>query len=165
MNNQVHRYSSLTEREAMFWAKVNKNGPIPSYRPKLGHCWIWNGYKANSGYGQFGWFGIIISSHIFSYCVLRGVPSAEHELDHLCRVKHCCNPWHLEEVTHKVNMERSVPSQRTKCPKGHKYAGKNLYMTPKGFRRCRRCRADQMQKRRDHFHMLYVMNKPRGESK
>jgi len=24
-----------------FWAKVNKDGPIPAYRPELGPCWLW----------------------------------------------------------------------------------------------------------------------------
>jgi len=28
------------------------------------------------------------------------------ELDHLCRVRSCCNPDHLEPVTHKENIRR-----------------------------------------------------------
>lgn len=34
------------------------------------------------------------------------------ELDHLCRVPLCCNPGHLEDVTHRQNMERMVLSDQ-----------------------------------------------------
>lgn len=29
--------------EERFWAKVNKDGPIPEHRPELGPCWVWTG--------------------------------------------------------------------------------------------------------------------------
>jgi len=31
--------------EIRFWAKVNKEGPIPEHRPDLGPCWVWTGAK------------------------------------------------------------------------------------------------------------------------
>jgi hypothetical protein len=44
---------SLAER---FWAKVDKNGPIPAHAPELGPCWVWTGCTFTSGYGQI-WVG------------------------------------------------------------------------------------------------------------
>jgi hypothetical protein len=35
-----------------FWAKVDKNGPIPAHRPELGQCWIWTGAHNRSGCGK-----------------------------------------------------------------------------------------------------------------
>lgn len=37
-----------------FWAKVDKNGPIPEHRPELGNCWIWTGTLDTHGYGVIG---------------------------------------------------------------------------------------------------------------
>lgn len=39
--------------EERFWAKVNKDGPVPEHCPELGNCWEWTGRKIQSGYGQF----------------------------------------------------------------------------------------------------------------
>src|SRR4051794_27330493 len=29
--------------ESAIWKQIDKNGPIPDYRPDLGPCWIWQG--------------------------------------------------------------------------------------------------------------------------
>ena len=40
--------------EDRFWAKVDKNGPVPAHRPELGPCWIWTAARFKRGYGKFG---------------------------------------------------------------------------------------------------------------
>jgi hypothetical protein len=51
------------------------------------------------------------------------------------------NPQHLEPVTPQENISRSHGNgKKTHCPAGHPYAGRNLYITPKGARVCRACR-------------------------
>jgi hypothetical protein len=35
----------LFQHEENFWAKVDKNGPIPAHAPELSECWIWLGAK------------------------------------------------------------------------------------------------------------------------
>ena len=47
-------------------------------------------------------------------------------LDHLCRNRACVNPWHLEEVTQRVNILRGHHAvadnyRKDKCPQGHLY--------------------------------------------
>jgi hypothetical protein len=37
------------------------------------------------------------------------------ELDHLCRTKSCVNPWHCEDVTTKVNVQRNESPAGIKC--------------------------------------------------
>jgi hypothetical protein len=39
------------------------------------------------------------------------------EVDHKCRVKWCCNPAHLEAVTHAENLRRAYPT----CRRGHDF--------------------------------------------
>lgn len=60
--------------------------------------------------------------------------------DHLCRVRACWNPWHLEPVTTRVNIRRGrVALPRVHCPKGHPYDAANTYVSPKGKRNCVMC--------------------------
>ena len=44
------------------------------------------------------------------------------ELDHVCRVRRCVRPEHLETVTQRENKRRmqwKVRAQQERCPKGH----------------------------------------------
>lgn len=35
-----------------FFAKVDRNGPVPAHNPALGQCWLWRGSRVGKGYGQ-----------------------------------------------------------------------------------------------------------------
>jgi hypothetical protein len=129
------RFLTVTEREYYFWLKVDKNGPIPIHRPDLGPCWT---YPTNQNYAKCAWFGIEVSTHVLAYIFLRGRVPEGLELDHLCRYRKCCNPWHLEAVTHQENMIRAA-NLITHCPKGHSYSGENLQWVYGTVRRCAEC--------------------------
>jgi hypothetical protein len=66
-------------------------------------------------------------------------------LDHLCRNRACCNPWHLEPVTAVVNVMRGVAptaqhARATECVSGHPFDDENTYRNPTtGQRSCRAC--------------------------
>lgn len=83
------------------------------YRVALDGCWLWEGAIDSSGYGEaFNHrLGRIDKAHRVVWEHYRGPlparPSAL-ELDHLCRVRHCVNPKHLELVTHDENQRRAV---------------------------------------------------------
>lgn len=75
-------------------------------------CWLWPGSTYGNGYGSIK-IGSRqdgtrrnTSTHIVTYEALVGPVPEGLELDHLCRVRLCCNPFHLEPVTHSQNMER-----------------------------------------------------------
>src|SRR5205085_12592915 len=81
-----------------FWPKVDLNGPVPSYAPHLGNCWIWKGAKTTYPSGQYGRFrganSRMLPAHRWSYEDANGATNAD-ALDHLCRTTLCVRPDHL----------------------------------------------------------------------
>lgn len=90
-----------------FWAKVNKDGPVPQHVPQLGPCWIWTGSLESTGYGQMasGEGRKLVRTHRFSYTLNVGpIPEGQHVL-HKCDVRHCVNPSHLFIGDASANMQ------------------------------------------------------------
>lgn len=112
-------------------------------------CWRWTGRLDRDGYGIIAVDHIPRSAHRVAYEALVGPIPAGLQIDHLCRVRCCVNPAHLEPVTGRVNTLRSpitvatINSQKTRCPSGHAYVGVNLYTDPVGGRHCRACHRQQ----------------------
>lgn len=94
-----------------FWSKVDKCGPLPLWAPFLGRCWLWTGAPTNQGYGHLKIRGLWVKAHRLAYEMLVGPVPDGLELDHLCRVRLCVRPSHLEPVTHAENVARA-PSRR-----------------------------------------------------
>lgn len=123
-----------------FWRRVDRSGCC---------CWLWTGQVGNRGYGQFKYrLGPqdcrSAYVHRFAYELLVGpIPDGLH-LDHLCRVRLCVNPAHLEPVTNLENTMRSLRSRGQepgKCINGHEKTPDNTYVVPRtGSRVCRICK-------------------------
>lgn len=111
---------------------LNKISPEPN-----SGCWLWTAYLNQDGYGKFGVAGEARYAHVWAYeTFVVPVPDGL-ELDHKCRVRSCCNPHHLEPVTHIVNCRRglvgSQHSSKTHCPSGHPYSESNTrFATQRG---------------------------------
>lgn len=109
-------------------------------------CWEWQSTLCPNGYGRLKTRKKILGErrvHRISYRLLAGEIPDGLVLDHLCRVKHCINPDHLEPVTDRENLRRAF-AMITACPQGHEYTPENTYVKPAtGTRECRRCRAAQ----------------------
>lgn len=112
-------------------------------------CWVWGGC-CTRGYGVITVGSTKDNSrrtrrvHRLVYELLVGPIPAGLELDHLCRVRGCANPAHLEAVTHRENVLRGegLPARnavKTHCPQGHRYTADNTYLTCRGGRMCRTC--------------------------
>jgi hypothetical protein len=103
-------------------------------------CWIWTGCMMRDGYGKVGVNGETMLAHRYSWLLFRGeLPADRPHLDHLCRVRCCVNPDHLEPVTHVENKKRA---QAKFCGRGHPLAAPNLYeyfRNGKYVRRCKTC--------------------------
>ncbi len=93
------RYQFTPEqRLTAFWAKVDKNGPIPQHMPELGNCWLWTGYKLKDGYGRFWDRGKLLLAHRFAY------GDSEVFVLHHCDNPSCVRRSHLFEGTTTDNM-------------------------------------------------------------
>ena len=133
----------------LFWSHVDKNGPIPSYAPHLGNCWLWTGNK-RSGYGLLFIPGESsrYQAPRFSYELENGPIEAGLELDHLCRVAACVRPSHLEPVSHRTNVIRGISmcalnAAKTHCKRGHEFTQQNTGRGKNGKRYCKRCSVEQ----------------------
>lgn len=68
-------------------------------------CWVWQGHiQKGTGYGTLG----IHLAHRLSWERVNGSVPEGLDLDHLCRVRCCINPAHLEPVTRRENVMRGV---------------------------------------------------------
>lgn len=119
--------SILNER---FWAKVQKDDATD--------CWLWTGALNSTGYGQWGVVGKSRSTHRVAYEALVGPIPDGLTIDHLCRVKVCCNPAHLEPVTIAENIRRAGAAIE-QCVNGHDYTAENTLRNSQGHRYCREC--------------------------
>lgn len=133
----------------LFFRKVNKMGRIPRCNPALGNCWEWESGIDRLGYGSFKVSGLktISKSHTISYLHFVGDVPDGLELDHLCRNRSCCNPAHLEPVTHRENMRRGNAA-RTYCPNGHAFTTENTVISSKGWKMCLDCKPISEAKRK-----------------
>lgn len=84
-------------------------------------CWLWtgptsgSGYKATPetpkkgrghGYGRMSLDGQTVAVHLVTWTHYHGFIPGKKQLDHLCENRPCCNPAHLELVTHGRNQKR-----------------------------------------------------------
>lgn len=108
-------------------------------------CWVWQGGRSDTGYGTIRADGQTLLVHRVAYELVKGPIPEGLTIDHLCRVRTCINPDHLEAVTGRINILRGVGSaaqnaRKTHCLRGHPFTAENTYIRPSGGRGCRICR-------------------------
>jgi len=76
-------------------------------------CWLLDDCLNKNGYASVYLKGRSMLAHRFMYMRFhRIVISKSHVIDHLCRVRNCCNPAHLEAVTISENVRRGNASRK-----------------------------------------------------
>lgn len=118
---------------------TNKLMPIPE-----SGCFVWTGQEDRGGYGMVWFEGKKRLTHRVVWQLERGPIAPGMSLDHLCRVRCCVNPYHLEPVDMRTNILRgsgraSLNASKVACSKGHPFTDENTYITSKGSRYCRIC--------------------------
>lgn len=106
---------------------MNLAGITTIRTPSLDDCWLWAGHFYGGGHGKLyvGYDSVnrknlFVSAHRTVYEALVSEIPESLELDHLCEVKACVNPEHLEPVTHQENTKRHYRN-KTHCRNGHSY--------------------------------------------
>jgi hypothetical protein len=130
------------DRESYFWAKVEKKGHLG--------CWVWTGAINPKGYGTFNTGETTTTAHRYAYELLVGPVPEEMQLDHICRVRACVRPTHLEVVTQSENVMRGksfavTNAQKVYCDHGHALTPDNSYGY-KSRRQCIQCAQDAARK-------------------
>lgn len=122
-------------------------------------CWLWTGTVSAAGYGV-----VTVGRHMTRpthrvvWAALVAPLTKGLHLDHKCRVRCCCNPAHLREVTARENIlaEGSLATgaanyRKTHCIHGHPLSIGNLAPSRPGWRVCLVCKraSDRRQTVRD----------------
>jgi hypothetical protein len=122
-----------------------------------GGCWLSDWCTDQKGYSQIWYNGTHVRIHRLVYELLVGPIDSALQIDHLCMVKRCCNPEHLETVTAAVNnararsavadglAERAPRTNRTHCNNGHEF--KETDTLPCGTKRCMVCYNERRRRR------------------
>lgn len=125
------------------------------YKVTESGCWEWQGCTNASGYGTIRRNQKTQLAHRYFYINLKGVIPEGLQLDHLCRVRNCVNPEHLEPVTKAENQRRGY-ILKTHCKQGHEYTPENtIKRSDNNGRRCKTCVKIKERRR-------YVSNRYRG---
>jgi hypothetical protein len=112
-------------------------------------CWVIS-TRESKGYARISDRGKLLYAHRVAYEFCRGTIAEGLQIDHLCRVRNCVNPWHLEIVTSRENSLRgqtipAVNSLKTHCIHGHELTPENTYFKPgcsgRKKRNCKTCQA------------------------
>lgn len=107
-------------------------------------CWLWTGALTAQGYGLTTFRTSNKPSYIHRTVfelLVGGIPEGL-ELDHVCRVRTCANPAHLDPVTHRENLLRSpiapaaINAGKTHCKRNHEF---DTPYVPGRKRRCQIC--------------------------
>lgn len=124
--------------EERFWSKVEIRG--------ADDCWLWTAAHHGDGYGLHRHLGRTSRAHRVAYELTIGPIPEGLMLDHLCRVRDCVNPAHLEPVTNRENILRSeitppgINARKTHCIRGHEFTPDNTLVRRDGAKReCRAC--------------------------
>jgi hypothetical protein len=127
-------------------------------------CWIWVGADGSRGYGQAKLKEKSYRAHRAMYEKFIGPIPDGMTLDHLCCVKSCVNPAHLEPCTDRVNILRSngvtaMKARQQTCRLGHPL----VVLKPNGDRGCRECR--RVRHRAKYADLKALGDAPSGNNK
>jgi len=130
-----HRRKPVDE----YWVEEDRGYASP--------CWVWQG-NTRDGYGRIFREGRLWNAHRWYYEQARGSLPEGTEMDHLCRVRACVNPDHLEPVTRTTNIQRGYKARGkpTHCKHGHEYTPENTLVDKDGAWRCRECQKANMRR-------------------
>lgn len=87
---------------------VVDTGHIEDDQPSPCHLWQGpdSGTGRGGGYGRMSLNGQTVAVHLVVFTHYYGYIPGKKQIDHRCNQRACCNPVHLEMVTHLTNQKR-----------------------------------------------------------
>lgn len=102
-----------TKDNAPVYAAVSREKVQEPYQTiDLGYgtlCWVWQRHVTRHGYGTIG----SKLAHRVFYERYRGTIPQGYDIDHVCGVRSCVNPTHLEAVSRADNVRRGKSAKLT----------------------------------------------------
>jgi hypothetical protein len=88
-------WKEITENDkTLFEDKFNTSYVI------VGDCWLWSRMMTVNGYGALRSGKRVLLAHRFSFWLKHGsIPASKLVVDHICNVRKCVNPDHLQLLT------------------------------------------------------------------
>lgn len=105
MENQRRNDIMLRIQERV---EVIDTGFILDNKPSPCHLWTGpdSGTGRGGGYGRMSLGGQTVAVHLVVFTHYYGYIPGKKQVDHLCNNRLCCNPAHLELVSHLTNQKR-----------------------------------------------------------
>jgi hypothetical protein len=137
-------------------------------------CVLWTGARHIQGYGQTGKDEL---AHRQAWTDAFGPIPSGMQIHHECGVKLCVNVNHMQLLTTREHarlhgLENGLPlalialnaarRTQTHCKHGHEFTEANTYWTTRGWRQCKRCRADRALR---YYHAHHVASRPMPDVK
>ena len=102
-------------------------------------CWTWSSGLYPNGYGKFKLAtgtpgGRAVLAHRWIYQHYYG--EIKNVINHICEIKNCVNPLHLDDVTQLENVRYSLSDY---CLRGHNLNDEDVYVEKNGKRHCQKC--------------------------
>lgn len=128
------------------------------YTSNTGDCWTWAGGLNKDGYGRIQVGQSSAFAHRVSYELRVEAIPEDLVIDHLCRVRRCVNPSHMELVQRAENTMRGYGTgaknaRKTHCIRGHELTQDNIYVylaaSGNPSRTCKACTRIRNKKRVD----------------
>lgn len=123
-------------------------------------CWLWTGTILSTGYGTLAIGSSADATRTMAYVhrlayrhFVGPIPDRKH-IHHVCEVRRCANPFHLQAVTSKEHQAIHAKPLVAKCGNGHRYTPENLGVRRGGARYCRQCAREAVQ--RSHERIRYA---------
>ena len=160
--------SRLTEAERKQWSGADLEAAertllgkkMENYVPEPNSgCWLWLGVIDKHGYGSLRHRKKSLKAHRVAHVVHKGPIPPGLVPDHLCRVRCCVNPAHLELVTPRVNCRRGVSpaglnAAKTHCKHGHEFTPENTMLRTYRGILARNCRSCMRSNKHERYHKL-----------
>lgn len=143
---------------ARFWGWVNTDAQ--------GGCWLWLGTLDKDGYGTLHLRRTRRRAARVAYAYWRGLIPAGYVVNHICHVRACVNPQHLEAITASAHSlldqaAGAINARKAVCKEGHPYDrsyGGQRYCSICDQAKSRRLRAKWRAEERD----APLLTAPRG---
>ena len=113
----LHRRDYILDRiEAR--CRIEDTGFVLDDKPSPCHLWTGpdSGTGRGGGYGRMSLDGQTVAVHLVVYTHYYGYIPGKKQIDHKCRQRACCNPAHLEMVTHLKNQRLRAKRTKTTTP-------------------------------------------------